>query len=112
VVGLNSDKSVSRLKGPGRPLLGERDRAEILAALEYVDIVCVFDEDTPLDLIKKVRPDILVKGGDYTEDQVVGRDFVVSTGGRLEIVPLRSGYSTRGLIGEILERFSKPASES
>jgi D-beta-D-heptose 7-phosphate kinase/D-beta-D-heptose 1-phosphate adenosyltransferase len=111
VVGLNSDESVTRLKGPGRPLMNEDDRAELLAALECVDIVSIFDEETPLELIKQVRPDVLVKGGDYGEDEVVGRDFVVSTGGRLEIVPLRSGYSTRGLIKRIVERFSGADSE-
>ena len=111
VVGLNSDESVTRLKGPGRPLMNEDDRAELLAGLEHVDIVCIFEEDTPLELIKQVRPDVLVKGGDYAEEEVVGRDFVVSAGGRLEIVPLRSGYSTRGLIKQILERFGKPVSE-
>ena len=86
VVGLNSDASVRRLKGNGRPIQNERARAEVLAALEAVDLVVVFGQDTPLELIRRVRPNVLVKGGDYRKDQVVGRDLVEAQGGEVEIV--------------------------
>ncbi|ADV62339.1 D-alpha,beta-D-heptose 7-phosphate 1-kinase; D-beta-D-heptose 1-phosphate adenylyltransferase [Isosphaera pallida ATCC 43644] len=98
VVGLNSDLSVKRLKGPSRPILSERDRAEVLAALECVDAVVVFEEDTPLNLIESIQPDVLVKGGDYTLGQVVGRDVVEARGGRVELVPLVPGHSTTGMV--------------
>lgn len=101
VVGLNSDASVRRMKGCGRPIVPETERAEVLAALEMVDFVCVFDEDTPLDLIETVRPDVLVKGADWAPDQVVGRAEVESAGGRLVLVPLRPGLSTTRLIDRL-----------
>jgi len=98
VVGINSDASVRRLKGPSRPVLGEKERARILAALAAVDAVIVFDEATPLELIVALRPDVIVKGGDYTEQTVVGAAEVRSWGGRVTIVPTVEGYSTTRLI--------------
>lgn len=98
IVGLNSDASVRRLKGSSRPLQSERARAEVLAALEAVDLVTVFHEDTPLQLIARVRPAVLVKGGDYTPDQVVGRDIVEAEGGEVVIVDLLAGASTTSLV--------------
>ena len=97
VVGLNSDASVRRLKGPTRPVNPEDARGELLAALECVDAVTVFDEDTPLALIEAIRPDVLVKGGDYRPDEVVGRDVVEAAGGRLVLIPLVQGHSTTQL---------------
>jgi D-beta-D-heptose 7-phosphate kinase/D-beta-D-heptose 1-phosphate adenosyltransferase len=98
VVGLNSDASVRRLKGEGRPILGERDRAQVLGGLDAVDFVVVFDEETPEALIESVRPDVLVKGGDYTEETVVGAPFVRSYGGRVALVPLVAGNSTSAVV--------------
>jgi D-beta-D-heptose 7-phosphate kinase/D-beta-D-heptose 1-phosphate adenosyltransferase len=98
VVGLNSDASVQRLKGPTRPLNDEAARAELLAALESVDVVTIFEEDTPLRLIEAIRPDILVKGGDYQPDEVVGKAEVESWGGRLVLIPLVEGHSTTNLV--------------
>ncbi len=108
VVGLNSDASVRRLKGPSRPLNSEGARAELLAALESVDVVTVFDEDTPLALIEAIRPDVLVKGGDYRPDEVVGRDVVEGSGGRLVLIPLVEGHSTTGLVRKAAERTLTP----
>jgi D-beta-D-heptose 7-phosphate kinase / D-beta-D-heptose 1-phosphate adenosyltransferase len=104
VVGLNSDASVRRLKGEPRPIVAEDARAELLAALECVDAVAVFDEDTPLALIEAVRPDVLVKGGDYRPEEVVGREVVESGGGRLALIPLVEGHSTSGLVRRLAER--------
>ena len=101
VVGVNSDASVRRIKGPERPLVPEVERAEILEALACVDLAIVFDEDTPERLIREVQPDVLVKGGDWTPDRIVGRDFVESRGGRVVSVPLRIGLSTTALIERI-----------
>jgi len=98
VVGVNSDASVRRLKGPERPLNPLEDRMHVLAALECVDAVTPFDEDTPLELIRALLPDSLVKGGDYTPDTVVGRDVVEAAGGRVVIIPLVPGRSTTGTI--------------
>jgi len=98
IVGLNSDASVKRLKGPSRPLQDERARAQVLAALEAVDLVTWFDEDTPFELIAQVRPAVLVKGGDYTPDQVVGRDIVEGDGGEVLIIDLVPGASTTSLV--------------
>lgn len=98
IVGLNSDASVKRLKGEGRPVQDERARAEVLAALEAVDLVAIFGEDTPIDLIKAVRPAVLVKGGDYTHDQVVGADIVKADGGEVVLVDLVPGASTTSMI--------------
>jgi D-beta-D-heptose 7-phosphate kinase/D-beta-D-heptose 1-phosphate adenosyltransferase len=104
VVGLNSDRSVSRLKGDKRPILAEQDRAAILSALSCVDLVVIFSEDTPLALLEILRPDILVKGSDYTPEQVVGKDLVESYGGQVCLVPLIEGHSTTGIAQRIIER--------
>jgi D-beta-D-heptose 7-phosphate kinase / D-beta-D-heptose 1-phosphate adenosyltransferase len=98
VVGLNSDASVARLKGDGRPIQREQGRADVLAALEAVDLVVVFPQDTPLELIKKVRPTVLVKGGDYRREEVVGHDIVEAMGGEVLLVDLVPGYSTTRLV--------------
>jgi D-beta-D-heptose 7-phosphate kinase/D-beta-D-heptose 1-phosphate adenosyltransferase len=98
VVGLNTDSSVRRLKGPERPLIGQDDRARVLAALAAVDAVVLFDQDTPLALIEELRPDVLAKGADYREDQVVGAGEVKSWGGRVVLVPLVENRSTTGII--------------
>ena len=104
MVGLNSDRSVSGLKGPYRPVTPEQDRARILAALEAVDVVCLFDEETPARLIRQVMPDVLVKGGDYLPEKIVGYEEVTTNGGRVEVIPLLEGYSTTGLIQKIKEQ--------
>lgn len=98
VVGVNTDASVRRLKGPGRPVHSEGVRAYVLAALEAVDTVVLFPQDTPLELIVTLRPDVLVKGGDYVPDTVVGRREVEGWGGRVAIVPLTAGHSTTSII--------------
>jgi D-beta-D-heptose 7-phosphate kinase/D-beta-D-heptose 1-phosphate adenosyltransferase len=98
IIGVNSDESVRQLKGPLRPIVGERERARVLAALSAVDAVVIFSESTPLHLIEAVRPDILVKGGDYTEEMVVGAPEVRAWGGRVELIPLVEGFSTTRLI--------------
>lgn len=98
VVGLNTDASVRRLKGEGRPINNEESRALVLASLSFVDAVVLFDEDTPLELIKAVRPDVLVKGADYKPEEIVGADFVTSYGGTVATVPLVEGYSTTKVI--------------
>ena len=98
VVGLNSDASTARLKGEGRPINPAEGRAEVLAALEAVDLVVVFEEDTPLELIKRVRPMVLVKGADYRLDEVVGREVVEAAGGDVILVDLVQGQSTSGLV--------------
>ena len=101
IVGLNTDASVQRLKGPDRPVTNEQDRAFQVASLLCADAVSLFDEDTPEALIKLIKPDVLVKGGDYTIDKIVGADFVQSYGGRVEIIPFVTGYSTTSLIERI-----------
>lgn len=98
VVGLNSDDSVRRLKGPTRPVRAESDRAFVLAALEAVDAVVIFEQDTPLELIRHLRPAVVVKGGDYQPHTIVGADEVSAWGGRVIVVPLREGHSTTGTI--------------
>ena len=98
IVGLNSDASVRRNKGPERPINPETERAELLAALECVDAVSIFDEDTPADIIRRVQPDVLVKGADWPADQIVGRDTVEAGGGRVILEPIEQGYSTTSLI--------------
>lgn len=106
VLGLNSDASVRRLKGVKRPLIGEDERAHILAALDCIDYVIIFDEDTPLELITALKPDILAKGGDYTLEGVVGKDFVEAYGGRVELVSFVDGKSTSNIIERVLELYS------
>ena len=101
IVALNSDASVRRLKGPQRPVVSENDRSYILAALACVDAVTIFDEDTPAALIEAIVPDVLVKGGDYAPDQVVGRTVVEANGGSLVLIPFVSGRSTSTLIDRI-----------
>jgi D-beta-D-heptose 7-phosphate kinase/D-beta-D-heptose 1-phosphate adenosyltransferase len=101
VLGLNSDASVCRLKGPTRPVVGENERARVMAALAAVDAVVVFEEDTPLELIRAVRPDVLVKGGDYSVETVVGHEEVIAAGGRVEIVPTVEGFSTTNLVSKL-----------
>ena len=98
VVGLNSDASTARLKGAGRPINPAEGRAEVLAALEAVDLVVVFEDDTPLELIKRVNPAVLVKGADYRLDEVVGRELVEAAGGAVLLVDLVPGHSTTGLV--------------
>jgi rfaE bifunctional protein nucleotidyltransferase chain/domain len=101
IVGLNTDSSVQRLKGPSRPITHEQDRLFQVASLLCTDAVCLFDEDTPEELIKLIKPDVLVKGGDYTIDKIVGADFVQQNGGEVHIIPFVEGYSTTGLIERI-----------
>ena len=101
VIGINSDISVSRLKGKSRPLQAENDRARLLAALSFVDAVVVFEEDTPLELIKLVEPDVLVKGDDYTIDNIVGADVVLQKGGLVRTISLVKGCSTTALVNKI-----------
>ena len=102
VVALNSDASVRSIKGERRPLVPEGERAEVIGSLASVDYVTLFDELTPLELIGHLRPDILVKGGDWTEDRVVGRDLVSSWGGRVVIVPETQGASTTNILEKVL----------
>lgn len=106
IVAVNSDASVRRLKGSERPLISERERAAVLAALGCVDAVTIFEEDTPLDLLQAIRPDVLVKGQDYRVEQVVGHELVESSGGRVVLVPLLPGKSTTALIDRITNRGS------
>ena len=103
VVGLNSDDSVRRLKGVDRPLVPEVDRAAALAGLGSVDAVIVFDEDTPLELIGELLPDVLVKGGDYDLDGIVGREVVEQAGGDVRVLPLVEGYSTTNILNRLEE---------
>jgi len=98
VVGLNSDDSVRRLKGNARPYIDQDDRAFILSRLECVDVVCIFEEDTPENLIKKVRPDYLIKGGDYSLEEIVGRADVEKYGGKVLTIPFINGKSTSNII--------------
>lgn len=107
IVGINSDKSLRRLKGPGRPLQSQSDRAHILAALEAVDYVVIFEEDTPQNLIHELKPDILVKGADYPRDKIVGAKEVK----RVQRIPLVSGRSTSGLIKKIVQAYGKQRTE-
>lgn len=101
IVGINSDASVRRNKGPARPITPESERAELLAALEAVDAVVVFDEDTPANVIVAVQPDVLVKGADWPANQIVGRDTVEAAGGRVVLVPVEEGYSTTSIVERI-----------
>jgi D-beta-D-heptose 7-phosphate kinase/D-beta-D-heptose 1-phosphate adenosyltransferase len=105
VVGLNSDPSVQALKGPARPIVPAEERAEVLAALEAVDYVTIFEEPTPERLIAALQPDILVKGGDWTPDTIVGRETVERRGGEVRALPYVDGASTSGIIERILARF-------
>jgi D-beta-D-heptose 7-phosphate kinase/D-beta-D-heptose 1-phosphate adenosyltransferase len=102
ILGLNADSSVSRLKGPTRPIVAERERSRVMAALASVDAVVLFAEDTPLEIIDALRPDVLVKGGDYTLDTVVGHEIVLAQGGRVEIVPTVEGFSTTNIVRKLI----------
>lgn len=101
IVGINSDSSVQRLKGPTRPVRSTAERALVLAGLEAVDAVVVFGEDTPLELVRLLEPDVIVKGGDYTPQSIVGADVVTARGGRVVVVPLVSGQSTTSIIEKL-----------
>jgi D-glycero-beta-D-manno-heptose 1-phosphate adenylyltransferase len=103
IVGLNSDASVRQLKGEGRPVIAERERAEILTALESVDAVVIFDAPTPRELITALLPDVLVKGGDWPGDQIVGREEVEAAGGHVVSIPVVPGYSTTAILRKIRE---------
>lgn len=102
VVGLNTDQSVSRIKGADRPIVDEISRSRVLAALEFVDAVVLFDEDTPYNLIKALSPDILVKGKDYEISNIVGADYVLQNGGKVETIELTEGLSTTNVINKII----------
>jgi D-beta-D-heptose 7-phosphate kinase/D-beta-D-heptose 1-phosphate adenosyltransferase len=108
VVGLNTDRSVRTIKGDRRPILPQEDRAKLLAALESVDYVVLFDEATPLRLIRQVRPNVLVKGVDWRDKGAVGREFMEANGGKVIWAPLVEGHSTTGIVETILERFQRP----
>lgn len=101
VVGLNTDASVKRLKGAARPVTHENDRAFQIASLLCTDAVCLFEEDTPRELIELIKPDVLIKGGDYSIDKIVGADFVQQSGGEVRIIPFVEGYSTTSIIDRI-----------
>ena len=108
IIGINSDRSVRANKGPSRPIIPENERAELLAALACVDGVVIFDEDTPADIIKRVQPDVLVKGADWAADQIVGRDTVEARGGRVVRIPVEQGWSTSNILEKI--RATRPRS--
>jgi len=101
IIGINSDSSIKALKGETRPILGENSRAIIIAALNFVDAVVVFNERTPIEIIKKIQPEIIVKGGDYKENDVVGKDFISQYGGKVIILPLTKGFSTTSVLNKI-----------
>ena len=107
ILGLNSDASVRAIKGEKRPLVPQGERAEVIASLEMVDYVTLFDDPTPLRLIEYLRPDVLVKGGDWKEESVVGGNAVKSRGGRIVIVPLTEGASTTNIIDKVLRVYGK-----
>ena len=104
IVGINSDRSVRIIKGPDRPITPERERAEVVAALTCVDGVVIFDEETPQQVIATLQPDVLVKGADWAEDAIVGRDIVEAGGGKVVRVAIEPGYSTTGIIDRIRSR--------
>ena len=101
IVGVNSDRSVRAIKGPSRPIMPEGERAEILAALSCVDAVVIFDEDTPAQVIRRIQPDVLVKGADWPADQIVGRDTVEARGGRVARIPVEAGWSTTEILKKV-----------
>jgi D-beta-D-heptose 7-phosphate kinase/D-beta-D-heptose 1-phosphate adenosyltransferase len=108
VVGINSDTSVRRLKGERRPILNESERALLLSALEAVDYVTIFDEDTPLELIRLLQPQVLVKGGDWSQEAVVGKEVVEANGGKVVTIPYQPGFSTTGIIERVLAAYTDP----
>ena len=101
VLGLNTDASVRRIKGPQRPIVNEESRSRVIAALGFVDAVTFFDEETPKELIESVKPDILVKGNDYLAENIVGADFVLKNGGEVKTIPLVEGFSTSNIVQKI-----------
>ncbi len=101
IVGLNTDESVRRLKGEQRPIVDQNSRSRIIASLQFVDMVVLFDEDTPYELIENLKPDILVKGNDYSKSNIVGADIVMENGGNVETIDLVEGYSTTQIINKI-----------
>ncbi len=105
VVGLNSDSSVRRIKGDKRPIIPEKMRAKVLCGLEPVDYVVIFDEDTPIRLIEAIRPDVLVKGGDWTPDRIIGRELVESYGGRVVTIPVEFDISTTKIVEKIVKLY-------
>ncbi|WP_457601677.1 D-glycero-beta-D-manno-heptose 1-phosphate adenylyltransferase [Hydrogenivirga sp.] len=107
VVGMNSDSSVRRIKGEKRPILPQELRAKVLSALKPVDYVVIFDEDTPLNLIKAVKPDILVKGGDWKPENIVGREFVESYGGKVITIPFEYDVSTTRIVERVIELYCR-----
>jgi D-beta-D-heptose 7-phosphate kinase/D-beta-D-heptose 1-phosphate adenosyltransferase len=107
VMAVNSDSSVRGLKGEKRPIVPQGERAELLAALECVDYITIFDEPDPLNVIKSIKPSSLVKGGDWGESQIIGGDFVKSIGGQVELIPYIEGASTTNIIEEIIERYCR-----
>jgi len=109
IVGVNSDASVRKLKGPKRPILPEKERTEILSGLGCVDYVTVFDEADPLNLISSLQPNVLAKGGDWRKDQIVGKEVVERSGGEVVVIPLVKNASTSNLIETILKRYEKSA---
>jgi D-beta-D-heptose 7-phosphate kinase/D-beta-D-heptose 1-phosphate adenosyltransferase len=111
VVAINSDASVARLKGSRRPIVAQEDRAAVLAALRAVDYVTIFEEDTPAEIIDRVRPDVLVKGADYGMDEIVGRERVEADGGEVVRFPLKDGYSTEQLLRRIARAYSDLAGD-
>ena len=107
IVGLNSDSSVKNIKGKKRPIVNQKDRAEILSALSFVDYVCIFNQETPEKMIRKLIPDVLVKGGDWAKSDIVGKDIVESSGGKVVAVPLVKGRSTRNIIQTIVKWYCR-----
>ncbi|MFQ5790177.1 MAG: D-glycero-beta-D-manno-heptose 1-phosphate adenylyltransferase [Acidobacteriota bacterium] len=111
LVAVNADRAVARLKGKNRPLVPLEERMEILAALEAVDYVIPFDEDTPAEVIRELTPDVLVKGGDWTHDRIVGKDIVEAAGGKVLALPFQTGYSTSEMIARIVHHLGKGGEE-
>ncbi len=107
IVGMNTDRSVKAIKGETRPIVPEKERAEVLSALEFVDYVILFDEPDPLDLIAGLKPDVLVKGADWSKDRIIGREVVENLGGRVARIPMVPGASTTGLIERIKKAYGK-----
>jgi rfaE bifunctional protein nucleotidyltransferase chain/domain len=105
LIGLNTDDSVKRLKGDNRPIKNQRERAVLLASLRFVDGIILFNEDTPYDLIKKIEPDILIKGSDYKKEEIVGADIIKNTGGEIITIDFLEGYSTTSILNKIRKNF-------
>lgn len=103
VVAINSDESVARLKGPGRPIISQAERARIISSFDMVDFVIIFDEDTPADTVRAIQPDIIAKGGEYLHREVVGSDVVLARGGRVEFLPMEDGISSTTIINRIIQ---------